>query len=233
MTDERAAQMNDGAAVIGRGLDRLLDRVGRERLAVVERDPPAEVERPRLPVRALRPRLGEARPERGRRARRVRVDERLVEVGHVQHLGRERLHRIPGGHLCGRCDAQEIGGRGVLCRAGRADCYDDERRRDARAESDELPSSTHTTTSLSVTVSTCSVMGRRRRGRSCRSRRAIEPGSGRAAVKREVPVSMTRALSSIRARLVQYAIRHEPMPWRYRWSCARCATSSQSSTTAR
>ena len=44
------------------------------------------------------------------------------------------------------CDSQEIGRGGVLSRAGRP--RQDECRRDARAKSDELSSSTHTTTSL-------------------------------------------------------------------------------------
>ena len=89
------------------GLDRLDDGGGIDRCPIVERGAVAQLEGPGQAVSRRLPGRGQ-RGGVGLGARRIDPQQRLVDVGHVQGFGGERLHRIPGGHVGGRGDLEEV-----------------------------------------------------------------------------------------------------------------------------
>ncbi len=103
----RAGAQIDGA------LDRLDDCVRRQRLPVVERDPISQLKGPHQTVVRHLVALGQGRLETT-----VGVDpnQRLVQIGHVERLGRERRAGVPGGHRGRRRHAQHLGSLHLLGR---------------------------------------------------------------------------------------------------------------------
>ena len=98
-----------GTGVILGGFDRLLDGIGRKRLAVVELDVRAQVEDPDQTVGTDVPTGGKQRSVHFSRAGWVGAQQLFVHVAHVGRFGREGRDRVPRGKGRRISDVQYFG----------------------------------------------------------------------------------------------------------------------------